>query len=72
MGQDNDARKGAEGELNKIKEGDPDKYGVYLTAVIMEPAAPLEIKSLAAVVLRRSISTVLPERKQTLWEALSD
>ena len=37
----------------------------------MEAAAPLEIKSLAAVVLRRSLGTVLPDKKQTLWEALS-
>jgi hypothetical protein len=29
----------------------------------MEAAAPLEIKSLAAVVLRRSLGTVLPEKK---------
>lgn len=55
LGQDNDARKLAEAELGKIKEGDPDKYGVYLTTVIMDPEAPLEIKSLAAVVLRRSL-----------------
>jgi hypothetical protein len=29
----------------------------------METEAPLEIKSLAAVVLRRSLTTVLPEKK---------
>ena len=37
----------------------------------MEPDAPMEIKSLAAVILRRSLGTALPARKQTLWEAMS-
>jgi len=37
----------------------------------MHPEAPQEIKSLAAVILRRSLGTVLPEKKQTLWEAMS-
>ena len=37
----------------------------------MELNAPLDIKSLAAVILRRSIGTMLPEKKQTLWESLS-
>ena len=71
LASDNEARKGAEAELNKIKEGDPDKYACYLTAVLMELNAPLDIKSLAAVILRRSIGTMLPEKKQTLWESLS-
>ena len=73
LGQDNDARKGAEEHLKKIKEGEPDKYACYLTAVIMEPQAGQDIKALAAVVLRRSLGTVLDntEKKDTLWEALS-
>ena len=58
LAQDNEARKGAEAELNKIKEGDPDKYGAYLTSVIMHPEAPQEIKSLAAVILRRSLGKI--------------
>ena len=71
LGQDNDARKGAEEHLKKIKEGEPDKYACYLTAVIMEPQAGLDIKALAGVVLRRSLGTLLTDKKETLWEALS-
>jgi hypothetical protein len=29
----------------------------------LEPEAPLEIKSLAAVILRRSLGTVIPDKK---------
>jgi hypothetical protein len=71
LAADNAARKVAEAELNKIKEGDSDKYACYLTAVIMEANAPLDIKSLAAVILRRSLGTMVAEKKQTLWEILS-
>ena len=71
MAADNDARKLAEAELNKIKEGDSDKYACYLTAVLMEPNAPLDIKALAAVILRRSLGTMIADKKQTLWEVLS-
>jgi hypothetical protein len=56
LGMDNEARKGAEEHLKKIKEGESDKYACYLTAVIIDANAALEIKALAAVVLRRSIS----------------
>ena len=71
LAADNDARKLAEGELNKIKEGDSDKYACYLTAVLMEANAPLDIKSLAAVILRRSLGQMVADKKQTLWEVLS-
>jgi len=57
LGQDNNARKGAEEHLKKIKDGEPDKYSCYLTAVIMDPNAGQEIKALAAVVLRRGLNT---------------
>jgi hypothetical protein len=71
LGQDNEARKLAEEHLKKIKEGEPDKYACYLTAVILNPQAPAEIKSLSAVILRRSVGTVLGDSKKTLWEMLS-
>lgn len=71
LAADNNARKLAEAELNKIKEGDSDKYACYLTAVLMEANAPLDIKSLAAVILRRSLGTMVADKKQTLWEVLS-
>jgi len=72
LGTDNDARKGAEEHLKKIKEGEPDKYACYLTAVIIDATASLEIKALASVVLRRSIGSPLPSKEnKTLWEVLS-
>ena len=72
LGQDNAARKGAEEHLKKIKEGEPDKYACYLTAIIISPEAPQEIKSLSAVILRRSIGTIINnDSKKTLWEMLS-
>ena len=71
LGQDNDARKSAEEHLKKIREGEPDKYACYLAAVIMEPTAPVDIKQLAAVILRRGLSSTVSEDKKTLWEVLS-
>lgn len=71
LGQDNDARKVAEEHLKKIKEGEPDKYACYLTAVILNPEAPQEIKSLSSVILRRALTSVVGADKKTLWEALS-
>jgi hypothetical protein len=71
LGQDNSARKAAEEHLNKIKVGEPDKYACYLTAIILNPEAPAEIKALAAVILRRSVGNVMGDEKKTLWEALS-
>ena len=75
LGEDNDARKGAEQVLVSTKEGAPDKYAVYLTAIIQDQEAPPAIKSLAAVLLRRNVNspmdTALPDgTKRTLWAAL--
>lgn len=69
---DNDARKAAEAHLAKIKDGEPEKYARYLTAVItdVELNASAEIKSLAAVILRRSLGTNLADKNQTLWAVL--
>lgn len=72
LGHDNDARKGAEEHLKKIKEGEPDKHACYLTAVIMDANAALDIKALAAVVLRRSINSPIPTKEnQVLWQVLT-
>lgn len=75
LGEDNDARKGAEAVLLSTKEDAPDKYAVYLTAVIMDQEAPPAIKSLAAVLLRRNVNSHMDRAaddgtKRTLWDAL--
>lgn len=72
LGADNDARKEAEAHLNKIKTEEPAKYAVYFTAICVSPEIAADIRALAAVILRRSIGTVLPEAKETLWEKLED
>ena len=59
LGQDNNARKEAEEHLKKIKDGEPDKYACYLTAVIMDANATADIKALSAVVLRRGITSTI-------------
>jgi hypothetical protein len=71
LGQDNNARKGAEEQLKKIKEGEPEKYACYLTAVIMDQNAGADIKALSAVVLRRGLTSTVGETKVTLWAGLS-
>lgn len=71
LGTDNDARKGAEEHLKKIKDGEPDKYASYLTAVIADPGASTEIKSLSCVLLRRSIGSNITGQDKTLWVILS-
>lgn len=72
LGVDNNARKEAEAHLSKIREGDPDKYAGYLTSIITNPEAPQEIRSLSAVILRRTLGNTIADKKQTLWEALSE
>lgn len=72
LGVDNDARKGAEEHLNKIRDGEPDKYACYLIAVIMDLQAAGEIKALAAVVLRRGLTKQQTGQTQIFWEALSE
>ena len=71
LGTDNEARKVAEEQLSTIREGEPEKYAVYLTAIIVDSAAPEQIRALSAVILRRTISATLAEKKISLWEALS-
>ena len=57
LGNDNDARKGAEDAIKKIKEGEPDKYAFYLKTIIVDPSVSDQIKSLACVILRRTLSS---------------
>ena len=70
LGADNDARKEAEEHLNKIKTEEPAKYAVYFTAICVSGEVAADVRALAAVILRRSIGTVLPNAKETLWEKL--
>ena len=72
LGVDNKARKDAEQHLSKIREGEPEKYACYLASIIQDSGAPAEIRSLAAVILRRNLGTVVGESKKTLWEALNE
>lgn len=54
---DNTVRKAAEEKLNQAKKTDPDRYACYLVSVIAPTCTfGSEIKSLAAVILRRNIS----------------
>jgi hypothetical protein len=58
LANDNVQRKVAEAELNEAKKSDPNKYAMLMTLIITpEFQSPLEVKSLAAVILRRNIST---------------
>lgn len=75
LGQDNVARKTAEQHIQKIKSGEPDKYSCYLTAVIVDASVGQDIKSLSAVILRRSLMQLLSKEasddKRSLWEAMT-
>ena len=79
LGTDNVARKEAEEKVNQIKREAPEKYAVYLSN-IMQVDSPYgeEVKSLAAVILRRNISAVSidsqdmnQENNANLWERLT-
>ena len=55
---DNNIRKQAESQLNDAKRAEADRYACYMVAVLNPNAAfNIEVKSLAAVILRRNIST---------------
>mmetsp|Transcript_13417 Transcript_13417/g.18343 ORF Transcript_13417/g.18343 Transcript_13417/m.18343 type:complete len:143 (-) Transcript_13417:946-1374(-) len=79
LGTDNNARKEAEEKVNQIKRGEPEKYAVYLSNIMqVDSPFPQEVKSLAAVILRRNISAVSIdsqdiqiENNVNLWERLS-
>jgi importin-5 len=54
---DNTIRKSAEDKLNAAKSQDPDRYACYLVSVLSpECNFTIDVKSLAAVILRRNIS----------------
>jgi hypothetical protein len=54
---DNNLRKAAEEKLSAAKRTDPDRYTCYLVSVLQpQYAFPSDVKSLAAVILRRNIS----------------
>lgn len=57
LGIDNAVRKAAEEKLNAAKVGDPNKYAGYLSSII-NPANNVaeNVRSIAAVILRRNIS----------------
>lgn len=71
LGTDNQARKEAEEKIKKIREGEPDKYVYYLSTVIRENTIDPQIRSLSAVVLRRTLISYNETTKQQLWEQLS-
>ena len=56
---DNETRKAAEAQLNAAKGADTDKYAMIMAAVLHPSNVQfnVEAKSLAAVILRRNIST---------------
>jgi hypothetical protein len=70
LGDNNEARKAAEAVLASTKEQQPDKYAVYLTTIILDADAPVEIKTLCCVIMRRSLNSNLTDSK-TLWETLN-
>ena len=78
---DDTVRKAAEAKLNEAKRTDADRYAVYLIAVIHPNAQfSLDVKSLAAVMLRRNVSCSSVDssdladqtNNQNLWQRMSD
>ena len=55
LGNDNEARKVAEDNIKKIRESEPDKYVFYLSTLCCDPAIDMQIKTLSAVILRRTL-----------------
>ena len=70
LGNDNDARKAAEENIKKIRESEPDKYVTYLATLCCDSAVDMQIKTLAAVVLRRTLISYNDTSKMQLWEML--
>ena len=78
---DNATRKAAEDKLNAAKRSDPDRYACYLVSVLSPDCQfGVEVKSLAAVILRRNISIQATDysdlqdtaNNQNLYQRLSD
>ena len=82
LGTDNEVRKEAEAQLNVAKQAQTDKYALLFAAVIHPNSEQfsLEAKSLAAVILRRNISTTDiatsdindTTNNENLWTRMSD
>ena len=70
MGNDNEARKAAEENIKKIRESEPDKYVSYLSTLCCDPAVEMQIKTLSAVILRRTLISYNEQSKMQLWEML--
>lgn len=78
---DNVQRKNAENQLNTLKKNDPANYAqVMINVLHPQNQTTHEIRSIAAVILRRNISTTDIDvgdasdsaNNQNLWERLSD
>ena len=82
LANDNVQRKQAEEQLNTAKSNETDKYACLMCTILDPQTAgvSMEAKSLAAVILRRNISTeatdasdlVNQENNENLWKRLSD
>ena len=81
LNNNNEERKAAEGQLNAAKANETDKYACLLAASLhpQQTAVQVEAKQLAAVILRRNISTEQDAQDLTdqtnnenLWRRLSD
>ena len=70
LGNDNEARKAAEENIKKIRESEPDKYVSYLWTLCCDPAVEMQIKTLSAVILRRTLISYNEQSKMQLWEML--
>ena len=70
LGNDNEARKVAEDNIKKIRESEPDKYVFYLSTLCCDPAIDMQIKTLSAVILRRTLISYNEASKMQLWEVL--
>lgn len=83
IGNDNDARKTAEAQLQDAKRAEADKYATYLIAIVHPSHGASfspEVKSLAAVILRRNVSIMQIDsgdvkdaaNNANLWDRLTD
>lgn len=70
LGNDNNARKESEENIKKIRESEPDKYVSYLSTLCCDPTVEMQIKTLSAVILRRTLISYNEQSKMQLWEML--
>jgi len=70
LGNDNEARKAAEENIKNIREKEPDKYVTYLSQLCCDPAVEMQLKTLSAVILRRTLISYNEQSKMQLWEML--